>query len=318
MINTVHTPDILETVKAGLSKKPKRLPSWLFYDAEGDRLFQAIMQMPGYYLTSCEYEILNSYKDELARHFSGDGSFFHLIELGAGDGTKTEILLSNFTDKNMHSRYTPVDISETVLEQLRGRLQRSVPHIETTPLHASNEKALSEFAQTTERKVFMFLGASIGNFTPDEAASFVKKISAAMHAGDKLLIGFDLKKDPRLIQAAYDDPYGITKKFNLNLLARLNREAGAQFNLQSFDHYAFYDPETGTTKSYLTSLRDQNVFFESFGECIHFERWEFIHTEISQKYDLDMITTIADNAGLEIRRIFRDARGYFCDVLFTK
>lgn len=318
MIHTIDTPDVIEAAKNGLSQKPKRLPSWLFYDAEGDKLFQAIMQMPGYYLTSCEYEILNTSKEEFAKHFSADGSFFHLIELGAGDGTKTEILLSHFSKKNMHLRYSPVDISDSVLEQLRVRLQQSAPLVETTPLHASNENALIAFSSLKERKVFMFLGASIGNYTPETAVNFVRKITTAMHDGDKLLIGFDLKKDPRLIKAAYDDPFGITKKFNLNLLVRLNREAGAQFNLKAFDHYTFYDPESGATKSYLVSLRDQNVFFESFGGCIHFDRWEIIHTEVSQKYDTDMITTLAENTGLEIRKIFRDKKGYFCDVLFTK
>lgn len=316
---SLQQPSIEETVREGFSKSPKRLPSWLLYDEAGAKLFQAIMQMPGYYLTSCEHEILNSYKEEFRKYFYADEKPFHLIELGAGDGVKTEILLKHFAKQHTMLWYTPVDVSETALDQLQQRLQRSVPTLPVTPLHKRYEEAFAEFVHIVEeRKVFMFMGANIGNFTPDEALAFVKNISASMQGEDMLMVGFDLKKDPRLIQAAYDDPFGITRKFNMNLLVRLNRELGAQFNLNKFDHYPFYDPLTGIAKSYLISLADQNVFIESLNSSVSFRQWEVIHTETSLKYDEYMIADLAKKAGLTIVDYFYDQRKYFCDVLFKK
>lgn len=315
----IHHSDVASAVKTGFAKVPKRLPSWLFYDETGDKIFQAIMQMPGYYLTSCEYGILSTYKEILRQHFAKGSSSFHLVELGAGDGVKTEVLLRHFVKNNATFHYSPIDVSETVLNQLQERFHKSIPELPITAVCSRYDEALEELRNhRNERKVLMFLGANIGNFTLEDAILFVRKLSAAMCAGDQLLIGFDLKKDPRLIQAAYDDPFGITRKFNMNLLVRLNRELGAQFNLNKFDHYPFYDPETGVTKSFLISLKDQNIFIEAFGHCVHFDQWEVIQTEISQKYSNLMIRKIAEQAGLKILQCFYDVKEYFCDVLFVK
>ena len=311
--------DLAQAVEKGLSQTPKRLPSWMFYDETGDRLFQSIMHMPEYYLTNCEYEILKLYKEEFFKLFTSDGSPFELVEFGAGDGLKTEILLRHFTEKKAPFSYLPVDVSEAVLDQLAGRLQKSIPDLSLHPINKRYEDAIRILHQEDPvRKVFLFLGANIGNFTLPDAHAFVKKISSGMHPGDQLLIGFDLKKDPRLIHAAYDDAQGITRDFNLNLLVRLNRELGARFQTDQFSHYPYYDPETGITKSYLVSQQEQDVYIEYFDRSFHFDRWEVIHTEISQKYDHTMIHQLADHAGLKITNHFHDTKKYFCDVLLGK
>lgn len=319
MITTkTQVADVVQAVKEGFAQHPKRLPSWLFYDEMGDKIFQAIMRIPEYYLTACEFEILQMNKAKLLDHFTIDQSPFNLIELGAGDGLKTEILLKHLAGQKTDFLYSPVDVSETVLSQLQSRLNKSLPGLAVNPISLKYQDAIEVLSHDKLRKVYLFLGANVGNFYVNEAIRFVSDISQHMNAGDQLLIGFDLKKDPRLIQKAYDDPYGITRNFNMNLLTRLNRELGAQFQLDQFSHYPFYNPETGMTKSYLVSLRDQDVFFEAFDKAVHFDRWEVIHTEVSQKYDKQMITTLAEDAALEIRETFYDCRHYFCDVLMIK
>ncbi len=319
MIRTdLQFADVAQALEEGFSQTPKRLPSWLFYDETGDKIFQAIMHMPEYYLTTCEYEILQMNKGKLLCHFKAVQSPFNLIELGAGDGLKSEILLKHFTEARAEFIYSPIDVSETVLQQLVGRLQHSVPRLSINPINKRYDEAIELLQQDEFRKIFLFMGANIGNFNVKEATKFVSSTSKSMSPGDQLLIGFDLKKDPRLIQAAYDDPHGITRDFNLNLLVRLNRELGAQFQLDQFHHYPYYDPETGMTKSYLVSLKNQDVYFEACDKVVHFNRWEIIHTEVSQKYDMPMIDELASRAGLEVVDAFFDCKHYFCDVLFKK
>ncbi len=310
--------DVFQAVEEGFSKTPKCLPSWLFYDETGDKIFQEIMRMPEYYLTTSEYEILQMNKTRLRNRFVADGTPFKLVELGAGDGLKTEILLKHFSEHQIPFTYSPIDVSATVLSQLEARLRQTVTGLVMHPINRKYHEALEILSYDEVRKVFLFLGANIGNFTLDQAGSFIKSLSSSMHVDDHILIGFDLKKDPRLIQAAYDDPHGITRDFNLNLLVRLNRELGARFQLDQFRHYPYYNPETGMTKSYLISQQEQDVYFEACDKYVHFDRWEVIHTEISQKYDMPMIRKLAAHAGLEINDIYFDCKHYFCDVLMKK
>jgi L-histidine N-alpha-methyltransferase len=310
--------EVASAAEKGLSQNPKHLPSWLFYDETGDKLFQTIMKMAGYYLTGCEYQILEANKDNLLKIFKNGAKAFNLIELGAGDGYKTEILLKHFSKNNTEFIYTPVDVSESVLRTLKERLVKNIPDLVVNPINNRYEDAFRQLQEKETKKVFLFLGANIGNFTTEKAIEFLTKISAAMSSDDQLLIGFDLKKDPRLIEAAYDDPYGITRDFNLNLLHRLNKELGANFNVTSFSHYPYYNPETGVLKSYLVSRIEQDVYFEYTDNQIHFNQWEVIHTEVSMKYDKAMIETIARQAGLEVLHWFFDQKYYFCDVLLKR
>jgi L-histidine Nalpha-methyltransferase len=314
--NEVQFAYVAQAVDEGFAKKPKRLPSWLFYDEAGDKIFQEIMHSPEYYLTPCEYEILETHKSKLLSYFMADGSSFNLVELGAGDGLKTEILLKHFISQEVDFLYSPIDVSEAVLKTLVQRLKKSVPQLEVQPINKRYNEALENLSTDTKRKVLIFMGANIGNFSMQEAQDFVKSIADGMHSHDQLLIGFDLKKDPHKILAAYNDSQGITSRFNLNLLKRLNRELGANFDTAQFTHYPYYDPATGTTKSFLVSLKAQDVYFELCDKQVHFKQWESIHTEISQKFDFEMINQLAQYAGLQVVDTFQDSKKYFCDVLF--
>ncbi|NJK83631.1 MAG: L-histidine N(alpha)-methyltransferase [Saprospiraceae bacterium] len=303
---------VAEAVLEGLQRQPKSLPSWLFYDTGGDRIFQDIMRMPEYYPTGCEYELFQTHKQALLTHFSAGVDAFRMVELGAGDGLKTEVLLQHFVSQEAAFSYTPVDISEDVLTQLKARLQNSVPQLDIKALQADFLQSLTMLDTPSDtRQVILFLGANIGNFSLPKAATFLQRVRRQMGPKDLLMIGFDLKKDPRLIQLAYDDPHGITRSFNLNLLVRLNRELGANFQLDKFSHYPYYDPISGAAKSYLVSQRPQSIWIEALERSFSFAQWELIHTEISQKYDLPMIEALAENAQLEIREVLYDCKHYF-------
>ena len=315
---TNQASDVASAVEKGFSQNPKRLLSWLFYDEVGDKFFQSIMEMPEYYLSRCEHEILEENKDELLRQFKSGADFFNLIELGAGDGRKTEILIKHFSQNNTRFIYTPVDVSETVLKTLAVRLQKNIPNLDIRPINDRYDEALIKLEHDELSKVFLFLGATIGNFAPENAVHFARQVSAVMRDQDQFLIGFDLKKDPRLIQAAYDDPHGKTRDFNMNLLVRLNREVGADFKLDNFSHYACYNPETGQNRSYLVSRIAQDVYIKGAEKSFHLDQWEVIHTEISQKYDREMIERLATESGLQIVQYFYDRKNYFCDALLRK
>lgn len=315
--NRISDQAVADAVKRGLFGERKSLPSWLFYDQEGDRLFQQIMRMPEYYLTRCEYDILKKYKDELLESFRRNGSEFRLIELGAGDGLKSEILLDHFVARGATFTYTPVDISGHVLDLLVTRLRDKFPELSIDPQNKSYDQALSELRQVRGRKVILFMGANIGNFTVRDAVAFLKQLALPLRTDDRLLVGFDLKKDPRVIQEAYDDPRGITANFNLNILERLNRELDARFDPDAFSHFPYYDPETGTTKSFLVSRKEQSVYIGALDRTATFRAWETVQTEVSQKYDIEMIHKVLALADLGIDRMFTDANEYFADVLIS-
>jgi L-histidine N-alpha-methyltransferase len=314
----LHPQDIAQTVKEGFEKNPKALPSWLFYDETGDKIFQSIMQMPEYYPTRCEYQILQRYKGDLLKYFNSYDQPFHLIELGAGDGHKTELLLKHFIEQQARFKYYPVDISESVLHQLNDRLNATLPQLDIHLQHKEYYQALEDLDIHHAKKVILFMGANIGNFSIQEAREFLKRLTNTMKPRDLLMIGFDLKKDPRVIVNAYDDAKGITHDFNLNLLTRLNKELGADFQHDGFEHFPFYDPENGTVKSFLISLHDQNVYIEALSKSYHFRAWETIHTEVSQKYDLLMIEHLLSFAGLDFVDFFYDSNQYYCDILAAR
>lgn len=309
---------IIEAVDQGLSSTPKSLPSWLFYDEAGDELFQSIMTLPEYYPTRCEHEILEENKRSIANYFAYDHSAFDLIELGAGDAMKTKVLLRQLTASNMEFTYSPVDVSESVLAELQQKLLIEIPELRVHPLVGRYEEAFDRFLSEYSRKVILFLGANIGNYSLHDAQMFLSRLAVTMGVHDLLFIGFDLKKDPRVIQRAYDDTSGVTANFNLNLLRRLNTELGADFKAEQFQHYPSYDPVSGAARSYLVSRIDQEVTIGLLHKKFQFKAWEPVYTEISQKYDDEMITSLSKNAGLEIVDQFTDSRHYFCNVLLRK
>jgi len=310
---------LAEDVVAGLSSEVKYLHSKYFYDAEGDQLFQQIMKMPEYYLTGCEYEIFSTQGVNILKAFSHDSEPFDLLEFGAGDGTKTKILLKRLLENGANFRYVPIDISGDVLENLKSDLDTEFPTLEVRPENADYFSALDNVRVESKRpKLVLFIGSSIGNFREDVIHRFMQELFGKLNSGDQVLLGYDLMKNPQIILQAYNDPAGITKAFNLNILRRINNELGANFDIAGFDHYPYYDPETGLAKSYLVSLKNQTVKIDSLSRDFMFETGEVIHTEISRKFRVDHIEAYFEGAGFEVVEHFYDCKHYFVDTLVKK
>lgn len=308
-----------EDVREGLLQTPKTLPSKYFYDEQGDKLFQTIMGLGEYYLTRCEFEIFSEQKEAILRSFLGDDDAFRLVELGAGDGTKTKVLMSHFLEAGADFTYNPIDISQNVLDQLKGDLGNALPDLKVEPIQGDYFDALEELNRHHSRKeVVLFLGSNIGNFSNEEAELFLGKLADNLSEGDLLLIGFDLMKNPQTILNAYNDKLGVTKEFNLNLLTRMNNELGADFDIEKFKHFPTYNPINGETRSHLISTADQKVYIEVLDTTFHFDAWEAIHTEVSQKYSPKMIEQFAAKAGFRIVENFTDECSYYVDSLWEK
>lgn len=302
-------------IAEGLSREPKKLSSKYFYDKKGDELFQAIMRMPEYYLTDCEYSILKDQKSEILQAIGRTD--FELIELGAGDGYKTKVLLEYLLEEDIPFVYRPIDISRNVLDVLQADLHQSWPELTVRPLRGDYFRMLEQLqSEDGHRKVVLFLGANIGNYTRKEALRFLENLRKQLDPEDLLLIGFDLKKDPDTILSAYNDPAGITAAFNLNLLTRINRELGGNFDLDQFSHWETYHPITGEAKSYLISRCDQEVTISALDRTFHFTAWEAIDVELSLKYDPREIEALARAAGFQVAEHFYDDRNYFVDSLW--
>jgi L-histidine Nalpha-methyltransferase len=305
----------LSDVLKGLRSSPKYLFSKYFYDQKGDELFQKIMATDDYYLTNCEMEIFSKQTAAIAESVLKDDPLLDVIEFGAGDATKSTFLLKELVKRNAISTYFPVDISKNIIDFLEKRLPEEIPQLN---IHGLNGEYLQMLSQTnkfsTKRKLVLFLGANIGNFKFDEMPQFCKKLRGYLSENDMVLIGFDLKKDPRKILSAYDDKEGFTSLFNLNLLRRINHELNGDFNLKKFQHYATYDPENGACKSYLVSLIKQQVCIA--GEVINFEENETIFMEISQKYSMKQIDETAIACGFTPFAYFLDSKKYFVDVIW--
>lgn len=311
--------DFAKDVRDGLRKQPKELSSKYFYDAIGDMLFQKIMELEVYYLTNCEYEILDRQKADILKHFLGNDESFRLVELGAGDGTKTKVLLECFEENAVDVTYSPIDISKNVLEQLKDDLEVEFPRLKVEPITGDYFEALAELKRNHDLKeVVLFLGSTIGNFSLASGLSFLKNLSDEMTKGDLLFIGFDLMKDPEVVLNAYNDPQEITSAFNLNLLDRINNELAGNFDVAGFKHYPTYDPISGETKSYLISKKKQSVYIGSLDELFEFKENEPIFMEVSQKYSQTMIADLAEQAGFKIIKQFIDQKGYFVDSLWER
>lgn len=315
MDQQVIDEDFAQSVRDGLRAEPKRLSSRYFYDAAGDRLFQQIMASPEYYLTDCEREILAEQGRDIARVIM-DGGPFDLVELGAGDGSKICHLVDALHELGAEFVFKPLDISANVLDLLEERLRPGRPWLDMQPIAGNYMDWLAEPRRADVRRVFAFMGSNLGNFAPEAARDFLREIRRSMTRGDLLLIGLDLKKDPAVIRAAYDDAAGVTARFNLNLLTRINRELGGDFDLSGFSHQPDYDPETGVAGSWLRSERDQRVTIRALDESYDFAAGELIHMEISQKYDDAMIADIARDSGYAVAADFRDRKGWFTDQLW--
>ncbi|RYU89585.1 L-histidine N(alpha)-methyltransferase [Mucilaginibacter terrigena] len=300
----------------GLTSTPKRLDSKYFYDAHGDKIFQELMGCEEYYPTNCEMEIFTSQTAEICKAIIAGGDAFDLIELGAGDATKSTQLLKYLIDNKADFTYLPIDISENVISYLNITLPVTLPGIKITGLNGEYFDMLKKAAAISDRrKVVMFLGSNVGNMPVDVAQGFCRELRNNLSEGDMILIGVDLKKNPKTVLAAYNDSEGITRRFNLNLLERINRELGGDFNTRQFDHYATYNPETGACKSYLVSLADQKIKIGD--ETISFKKDEYIYMEISQKYAIEQVDDMAVGAGFKPLNQFFDSKKWFVDAIWT-
>ena len=304
-------------IMRGLSAHSKYLLSKYLYDSAGSRIFRDIMNIPEYYLTDSEREIFTASKDSMYREFFKDGQDIDIIELGSGDGMKTKVLLEYFLGKATSFKYIPIDICENTLRCLADSLEDVFPALAFEERIGDYFEVMRDLNEhDTNRKVIMFLGSNIGNYNRDETNRFLAQLSDVMGESDKLLIGFDMIKDPNVIDRAYNDPGGRTGDFNLNLLARINRELDADFNLDQFVHYENYDPLTGTAKSYLVSTVEQTVLVKMLDTTFKFGEWEPLYVEMSQKYSPDMIRDYAAENGFKIVAEFYDSCRYFVDSVW--
>jgi dimethylhistidine N-methyltransferase len=301
----------------GLSQTPKTIPSMYFYDEKGSRLFEQITALDEYYLTRCEREILPDCAEHLASLLIDQP--FRLIELGAGDGGKTEVLLQCFLAHRLEFDYWPTDICDAAVARLTRGLECKWPSL-ALRIHgivAEHADVLSLLkGQGDKRNLVLFLGSSIGNFDPPAAGKLLHDLRGSLNEGDFLLIGFDLMKDISLLAPAYNDESGVTREFNFNLLDRINRELEGDFHRRRFLHYAPYNPQQGCMESWLISRRDQHVRIGALGRVFPLQAWEGIRVERSYKYSLAQVDELASAGGFLVRRHFFDRRRYFLDSLW--
>lgn len=306
-------------VDLGLTSNPKTLPSKYFYDKKGDALFVKIMNMPEYYVTRAEFEIFKTKNLALITSLEiTENTYFELIELGAGDGTKTKELLKTLSQKNYNFDYIPVDISKNALDQLENSLQKELPEVSVKTKQGDYFKMLEALKDTNHPKVLLFLGSNIGNMTDEESADFIYKLGANLKPNDKLLLGVDLIKSEAIVAPAYDDSAGITKAFNMNLLNRINNELDGDFELEHFQHKPVYSEEDGIARSFIESTRDQTVKINGNKNTYFFKKGEKINTEISRKYNDAIIHKILENTDFEITGKLTDSKNYFADYILTR
>jgi dimethylhistidine N-methyltransferase len=300
----------------GLSRSPKSLSSKYFYDAEGSRLFQRISELDEYYLTRCEAEILETHAAEI-----GDAVFpgpLRLVELGAGDGRKTEILLRRLLGAGLRFEYVPIDICRrSVLDLAASFGCRFDGSLRMRGIVAEYFDGLASLRSASRQPdLVLFLGSSVGNFSHAEARRFFRRLRESLRPGDFVLVGFDLKKDLEILRRAYNDAEGVTRLFNLNLLERINRELGGEFDCSRFAHYGPYNLRESCMESWLVSLKTQEVPIRALGRSFAFQAWEGIRVECSHKYDLSQIESFASAAGFRVQKHFFDRRSWFADSLW--
>lgn len=301
-------------VVRGLASDQKYLSSKYFYDEKGSRIFQEIMQLEEYYLPECETEILVQQSGQILNQIHFDE--LDVIELGAGDGTKTVVFLEKAVQMGKEITYFPMDISADILVVNQQHVRKRLKDLAVVPLAGDYFVTIKELKRREKPRLVMFMGSNIGNYQGEKAIEFIRFINDFLNPGDFFLMGVDLKKNPHVIRAAYNDEGGVTKRFNLNLLERINRELGGDFELKAFEHYGVYNPLDGEALSFLVSLEDQDVHIGN--QTFHFDEYETIHTEISQKYSLKELDQMAVKTGFSWDRHFTDSKGYYSLSLFRK
>lgn len=311
-----HAGSFAEDVRAGLTGSPKSVPSKYFYDGLGSALFDAITLLPEYYLTRAETEILRHWGWEIVRAL---GNPIEFIELGSGSAIKTRILIEEALRVQRTLKYSPIDISGEALRASAQALVEAFPALTVTAYAADYFSILgTETLKRSGRVLAMFMGSNIGNYEPGQGRALLRGVGASLKPGDGLLLGTDLKKDPRVLELAYDDPTGVTAAFNMNLLARMNRELGANFDLHDFTHIAAYDAQNGCVSSYLQALRAHDVRIDALETTVSFERGERMHTESSYKYSMDDVAALARETGFTLTRSWTDKAERFSVNLLVR
>lgn len=299
---------IAEDVLQGLTSDPKTLSPKLFYDAAGSELFDRITELPEYYPTRTERGIFRSYAKEIFAQAAGSTA---VVELGAGSAGKTVLLLDAVANNGHAITYYPVDVSASALDACRARMRQLLPQVRVVPKVLDFTQGMPQFRQIAGRKLFLFIGSSIGNFEPLQAGAFLKQVRSSMNAGDALLLGTDMRKSPKILVPAYDDAQGVTAAFNKNLLVRINRELGGTFDLDGFAHRIVWNDRASRIEMHLESLREQAVNIEALGIDLQFRKSETIHTENSYKFTMPMVEAVAKNGGFHIERTWTDAWRWF-------
>ncbi len=307
---------VAAAVRAGLASTPKRLPPWLFYDETGSRLFDQITELPEYYLTRTERAILARHAGAMIAQAAGARSQrcprLRIAELGAGSAEKTRILLRAAVELQGSVLYQPVDVSATALLAAQARIEREIPAVRVRPLAMDYTNGFAfEPSGPGERRLVLYIGSSIGNFEPEEAAHLLAKVRAQLHPGDGMLLGVDLVKDEQMLLAAYDDSAGTTAAFNKNMLARLNRDLGANFDPDAFLHRAVWNPGHSRMEMHLESRLAQRVQLAALDFVADFAAGETIHTENSYKYQPGQAEALLAGAGFAPASAWTDERGWF-------
>jgi L-histidine N-alpha-methyltransferase len=316
---------VASVVRDGLSARPRSLPSWLFYDPTGSHLFERITELPEYYLTRTEREILAVNAAEMINQAAEQGGSrlngnepirLRIAELGAGSADKTRLLLQAAARRQGTLIYEPVDVSASALEAACERIEREIPAVVVAPRLMDYTQALDlEQASCSERRLVLYIGSSIGNFELHEANQLLQRVRAALQPGDALLLGVDLRKDESTLLAAYDDAAGVTARFNLNLLTRLNRELDADFDLEAFSHRAVWNHAKSRIEMHLESRTAQRVQLPAIDLDISFKAGERIHTENSYKYAPGQAEAMLSATGFTPESTWTDARGWFAVCL---
>jgi L-histidine N-alpha-methyltransferase len=304
-----HRDEFAKAVRDGLRARPRSLPWTFFYDEIGSRLFERICELPEYYLTRTEDAILRDHAAEMVAGWTEPPA---LIELGSGSATKTQRLIRAAINAYGALHYIPIDVSAAPLEDSARLLVRRFADLRVTGYVADYQAALADAVARSEGpRLVLFLGSSLGNYTDDQAVRLLEQVARVAQPEDRLLLGTDLIKDRAVLEAAYDDAQGVTARFNRNLLARINRELGADFDLEQFRHRAIYDAERSRVEMHLTVTSDQLVRIPQAGLTVRFEGGESIHTESSHKYSPDGLAVLAERSGWVEEASWTDDEGWF-------
>jgi dimethylhistidine N-methyltransferase len=302
-----------DEVRAGLTARPKTLPTKYLYDDLGSALFEVICLLPEYYLTRAEASILRANARDI---ISAVGETVEIVELGSGTATKTRLLLDAALARQGALRYSPIDISRSALDETVAALNVEYPAITVEPMVTDYLDGLRRFSRNgVERTLVLFLGSNVGNFEPTEARRTLHAVRETLRRGDSLLMGADMKKDVTVIEAAYNDKLGVTAAFNKNLLLRINRELGGRFDLGAFRHAATYNAAEGRIEMHLVSDTAQDVAIAELGIAVHFEPGESIHTESSYKYDESQLDALASATGFDVAKTWSDPEKTFTSNL---